>query len=283
MKNKLFPMLILLFLVAGCGFGIKAILESEKTTEKAIPIEEDNVTELRCQVFAGMMERQVRFDGRVVNHNRDEYVTFATDNTKKAISEMKCAVGDEVVSGQVLYTIGGKEYKSSVDGVVVDIMQESTGLAVSILDYNRLYIDVSVDYEYLDRIPVGTELKIIKKNELSEDIVFCEVVSGHAFFVDESTIDVYLTNTKHFLPGMAFEVLYEYTDETDSCYTLKEMLLEDASGFYVFKETDMGRERQSVVLGREFVRKEDGVETHFVEIISGVKEGDKLIVDIIEE
>lgn len=283
MKNKLFPLLILVLLMVGCGYGIKTILDSEKAPEKAVPMERNNVSELRCPVFAGTMERQIRFDGRVVNHNSDEYVTVVTDNPKKTVCEMKCNVGDTVTVGQVLYTIGNKEYKSPVNGIVVKVMKESDCLAASILDFDQLSIDVSIGYEYLDRIPLGTELKVIRKNELSENTVFYEVVSGHSFFVNENSIDIYLTNTAHYLPGLSFEVLFEYTDELASCYTLKEMLLEDASGFYVYKDTETGRIKQTVVPGKEFVRKENGVETYFVELVSGVKEGDKLIVDVIEK
>ncbi|MBO4484298.1 MAG: hypothetical protein J5738_02805 [Lachnospiraceae bacterium] len=283
MKNKILPSLVLLLAVVGCIYGIKTIINSEKTSETASPVSGNNITELRSRVYSGRLDRQVRFHGKSVNHNPNQYVIVSADIPKKTSSEIKCKVGDEVTAGQVLFTVGNKEYKSEVDGLLTVVGQEKNSLYVGILDYSQLFIDVSIDYEYLSRIPKESQLKVIIRNELTDDTVFHERVIGNAFSVNDNCIDIFLSNSNHYLPGMSFEIEYNYVDEISACYILRDMLMEDATGFYVYKKVNENRVRQEVVPGKEFSIKDEKGETVFIEILSGVCEGDELIVEFIEE
>ena len=58
------------------------------------------------------------------------------------------------------------------------------------------------------------------------------------------------------------------------------MVLEDASGEYVYVEKNGKRTKRPVKLGREFSSRSDGVTSEFVEICSGLKEGECLVVDV---
>ncbi len=282
MKNKILPILFLMVVIVGCIWSIKRYISRDDYKEKAV-VKSDVATEvLRCGVYSGQIERKLQYKGIVVNRYPEGYIMIAEHYDTDAIISCKKVVGDDVEKGDVIFTIGNKEYKSPVIGVVTDVTLRGDCISYSILDYDSLFIDVKIDYEYLDFFTIGTGVDVVWKRS-DKDLAFTEKVSGRAFEISDNMIDVYLSNTNHYLPGMTFDVSLKYVTEAPSMYTLRQMVMEDASGTYVYKLVDGERQRQIVEIGDTFVISDGGVATEFIEIISGVSTEDKLIIDVIQE
>ncbi len=280
MKNRSISIIILLALVIGCGFGTYYMLRDDEKEHKqeAKPQNELKMDVLRSSVYSGKIENSVLLKGIVVNRNIEELAVVEGEGSDKKI--IKCSATKEVKKGEVLFSVGDKDFKSPVNGRVVNISESDNHITVSVLDYDSLFIDVSVNYALMDKFAVGSEVNMRECNELSKDKECVEKVVETGYEIVDNNIDIYFTNSRNYLPGTEFESEYNYYDEIDSCYVLSEMLIQDATGTYVYIDEGDNRTRRDVVVGREFSSFEDDVETKYTEIISGVSEGEKLIVDI---
>lgn len=169
-----------------------------------------------------------------------------------------------------------------MSGKVKEIINEEGYVKVSILNYGDILIDADVNYVFLDRMKIDDVVSVKEINPISEKQAFDEKIVGFGFEVNENLIPVYFTNSKKFMPGTEFEIEYKYKNEVETCYILKEVLLKDIDGYYVLVEENGERIKREVVLGTEFVSWSGDAEVKFVEVISGVVEGEILVVDIIE-
>lgn len=282
MKRKITTCVVIVVILIVCFIGINSIIKNVNNSETAKPITNENITQLRYTVSKDFIENTVKLKGTVVNHNvNDVVIVEATvENGSKVI--FKCGVYDDVKEGDVIFTLGSKEYKSSVSGKVKEIINEENYVKVAILNFGDILIDAEVNYVFLDKMRINDTVIVKEINPISDQQVFNEKIVGFGFEVDENLIPVYLSNTRKFMPGTEFEIEYKYKNEKESCYILKEMLLMDISGYYVFVEEKGNRVKREVTLGTEFASYNDDVKVEFVEILSGVNDGETLVIDVIE-
>ena len=269
----------MLLLVIAVSFFVKKSV-SGGNSESVVKTSENDISQsIRYHVEKGEITRSLTLSGTVINTNPDELVLITGekgDDTETVL----VTEGQEVTKGTVLFTIGGLEYCAPADGKLVKLEVSEDAVTAGILDYSRLSIYTEVNYAYLDILSVGATVTVKETNPLSEGKKSTETVTGFGYYVTDNNVEMQLTNSGHFLPGTTFTVEYNYTEYCENCYILKRMLQEDLDGTYVYVLTeDYEWERRSVVVGDTFTEYNGEVGTDFVEILSGLEEGETVITE----
>lgn len=280
MRKKIWIVVVAAVVATAGIFGIKNYFD-KNGSEEASPVD-NNISQLRYTVSKENIENTIAMKGMVVNHCSEESVSVQAELAGKEIIDMQVKVYQDVKKDEILFRVDKKEYKSPVNGKVKEILITDNSVFVNILDYDQLYIDAEVNYKYIDRMSLGEKVSVKESNPLADKEVFNEKIAGFGFDVNENMIGVRITNSKNFLPGTEFDIEYRYINDFESYYILKNMLLQDIDGYYVYVEKDGKREKRTVIPGVTFLSRNGDSEQEFIEIISGLSEGEKIVVDIIE-
>lgn len=280
MKSRIFVIIILCFILTACFFGTYSMLHTDE--EEAEVLKENITTCVRSQVYSDCLENNIKLKGVVVNKRGEENYSLSSEVGKYENVHINCKLRDRVSKDDVIFTINSKEYKSEIDGIVIDIVNENEYVSVSILDYEALYIESGINYVYVDKLRIGQKIDVSESNPLASKETHKEIVENIGYEIEDNMIEVMLSNNIHYLPGTSVELEFKYMDEIEACYVLKQMILEDASGKYVYVESDGIREKRTIETGKEFSATNDGVTNEYIEICSGVSEGERLVVDVSE-
>lgn len=279
MKSRVFIITILCAIIMVCSFGMYSMLHVENK-EVATVVKKETKNTLRSQVYFGNLKNTIKMNGIVINKREDDNYTLASVVKKNETVTLCCKLGEKVKKGDVIFKIGKTVYKSEVSGIIIDFAKEKEYVSFTILDYDMLYINIPINYAYIDKLSIGKKLKVFETNPLVTKKKHEETIERVGYIVDDNMIEVLLSDKAHYLPGTSVETELTYTDKIKSCYILKKMVLEDASGEYVYVEKNGKRTKRPVKLGSEFSSRSDGVTSEFVEICSGLKEGECLVVDV---
>lgn len=282
MKSRILAIIILGMILVICFWGTYSMLQTDGNNEEAVLSNNNQTNTLRSQVYSDYLENSVVMDGVVLNKREEESYSLSSEVGKYENVKMNCKLHDTVEKDDVIFTIGAKEYKSEVNGIVMEILQEDEYVSVNILDYDMLYIAAKLDYVYEEKIFIGKKIWVSETNPLASKNKHKETVENIGCEVQDNMIDVILSNDVHYLPGTALKLEFTYKEKIKSCYVLKQMVLEDATDRYVYVEVNGERVKRVVETGKEFIIASDGVETEYVEISSGVSEGEGLVVDVVE-
>lgn len=280
MKKKIIIILIIVVFFIACGFGIKAYISSSINSNIAEPEQDNNISQLRNTVEKGYIKNTVSLDGVVVNGNEEEYTKICEEYKNGQDVKILCKVYDDVKKDDVLFKIDNKEYKSAINGKIKEIVNKDNQIIILVLDYDLLYIDVKVNYLVKDKMSIGDMVTVKESNPMSKGDEFQEKIVG--FDIENSLIDVYISNFNNYLSGTEFNIEYSYENEVETCYILKQMLMQDIDDYYVYVENNGEREKRKVTIGSQFTSINGDNVVEFVEICSGLSEGEKLVIDIIE-
>ena len=282
MKKRITIILIIVAFFCICGLGIKAYISLNINSNTAEPVQNNNISQLRNTVEKGYIKNTVRLNGVVVNGNEEEYTKICEKYENWQDVEILCGVYDDIHKNDILFKIGNREYKSTISGKIKEIINKDNQIIVSILDYDLLVIDVKVNYLVKDKMSVGDMVTVKESNPLSKGDEFQEKIVGFGFDVENNLIDVYLSNCNNYLAGTEFNVEYTYENDIETCYILKQMLMQDIDDYYVYVENNGEREKRRVTIGSQFTSINGDAVVEFIEICSGLSEGEKLVIDIIE-
>ena len=256
MKKKIIIILIIVVFFIACGFGIKAYISSSINSNIAEPEQDNNISQLRNTVEKGYIKNTVSLDGVVVNGNEEEYTKICEEYKNGQDVKILCKVYDDV--------------------------KKDNQIIILVLDYDLLYIDVKVNYLVKDKMSIGDMVTVKESNPMSKGDEFQEKIVGFGFDIENSLIDVYISNFNNYLSGTEFNIEYSYENEVETCYILKQMLMQDIDDYYVYVENNGEREKRKVTIGSQFTSINGDNVVEFVEICSGLSEGEKLVIDIIE-
>ena len=139
--------------------------------------------------------------GVVVNKRGEENYSLSSEVGKYENVHINCKLRDRVSKDDVIFTINSKEYKSEIDGIVIDIVNENEYVSVSILDYEALYIESGINYVYVDKLRIGQKIDVSESNPLASKETHKEIVENIGYEIADNMIEVMLSNNIHYLPG----------------------------------------------------------------------------------
>ena len=150
------------------------------------------------------------------------------------------------------------------------------------VNFDKLYIIGKIDIDKLNLLDFNTKTTISVKDGKSERIIGAKIIN-FGYEVKDGKIDVLIHTDENLFPGTPVKIFFEITHKTESLYILKQMLMKEGDSYYVETEASNGdRVRKDVQIGDFFDEYNDGGKIEYVEILSGLEMGEKLIIDIAE-
>lgn len=279
--RKWLPFICIVLLITTAVFGILYFTTLKNDDNTVAEASSEGIT-LRSSVYTGTIESTIVSDGKVLGDSPDVYIESVDvdlpnkDDVKRL--EVKYKNGDILKKGDVLYIYRNEAYKVNNKCKIVDIEYEEKSVHFSLLNFDKLYITAPVDINKLNMLSLDTKATYIIDID-GEDEVYDADIFNFGYEVNDNKVDVFLNTKQELLPGTDVKVTFSFTSETESLYILKQMLMMDGDQYYVLVENEDGiSERRNIEIGEFFEEYNDGEKIEFVEVLDGVKLGEKLII-----
>lgn len=230
--------------------------------------------ELMAKVVYGTIDSTHMCKG-YVNNNEDNYVArmeYEVSLDDKIVLNVN--IGDEVNIGDDIITINGKTSKSDVYGLVCDIVEYPASVCVSVIEYDRMYIEMDVPYEIYEKFGYDAEIKII-----DGDSTLTGKVKNKGYCMEGDNVRTKVGFDGYIIPGKEVEVHITLGKTKEMLFILTSMVntINGVNYCYVINENDEVEER-IVEVGEVYTQVDDGYSTSYTEIISGLVEGDRIVV-----
>ena len=282
MKRKWLLGLLIIAVLNGMVFAILLLNNPDMFRKKDIEDESDPKppTYIEWWVDLSPVTEMCTFSGNVISGMPEYYIEMLVlENYKEDKLELKKKKGDTATPGDKIYVYNGKETTVDYNAQVVEVVYETTGdaktLSIQLLNYDKLYAMVAVDTDHIDRIRYDTPVTVkIGKQKYAASVL------DIGYEVIGEQVLVKLSIPTHVRPGTAIDA--EFTTGTHEGMTMwTDYVYQDMSGqYYVKRKTNTGYERVDVEVGEFFSIEEDGKIWDFVEVTSGISEGDILLTEM---
>lgn len=276
-KRRIIFILFFIIIIIALCWGISYFLNDEAPTETDENDKEEAETysiDVISRVYYGSIDNTYECDG-VVNTNEENYVKVMEldlDNSDKV--ELKVDIGASVKINDELFIINGKATKSQVEGIVIDIINEADRIAISIIDFDKMYIDVAVTYEIYEELEYDSDIKIENDGQILEGSLINKGYKLEGEFVNAKVaFDGYI------LPGKKVTVQIQ-TGQTEEMLFVPSDMVYNINGIcfcYVMSE-DGAIEERHIEAGNEYIKIENGSKFRYTQIISGLSEGEKIAI-----
>lgn len=180
--------------------------------------------------------------------------------------------------GDTLYILAGEEYRSDVNGRIVNIVEGNGGVIITLLNYDKLFAIVKVDASKLSKINYNTPVTLVVNGvKCSSSVKYID------YEISEKTVNVWLNIPVRALPGSDIEAIFTLEVRANSLIASADAVYNDGLGYYAFLELPGDSSRKvEISVGEYFVVEENGHEFAYYEVISGLEEGDVIVVETID-
>lgn len=247
-----------------------------------------NVSIVRYPILTGEVTHTYSVDGgQVISGNPEMYLSeISVDNVSDSNFKLLKKKGEDIAPNEPLYMYNGSKKSVNFNGKVVEVYfqaDDNTRTAViSLLNYDKLFIDAYIDKEKIDMIDYNTKVKAVVNGEEYDTSI---KTIGYEITDGKLPIQIELPKSKHFLPGTEAQVTFILDTVEMGMYVPEEAVFQDGDVYYVNVETgdEYGYEQKQITVGEHFEIEENGDMQKYVEIISGVSEKDILVVENIDD
>lgn len=275
-KRKAGLIFIFCITIVALLFGIYILTDDDNNEEdvknEMEQKEPEYTLDVVSKVFYGTISNTYVCSG-IVNSVEENYVDIIEsyfENTDKV--ELKVSIGDTVNANDEIFTVNGKVTKAQADGLISDIYMNGNRITIDIINYEKMYIDVPLDYEIYEDIQYDSVIKVDNDGELLKGQLL-----NKGYRLEGDCVNAKVGFDGYILPGKQVEVQIETGVTAEMLFVPSEMVY-DVNGVafcYVVGEDGQIEERQ-IETGKEYISVEDGHKFSYTEIVSGVWEGEKI-------
>lgn len=243
--------------------------------------EEKLTNEVVASVIKGNIAQKYTTKGQVISQTPETYVSkleFRGANEKNL--HMIKNKGEDIAKKEALCTINGRKRFVDFNGKILDVSynnDESGNYAqVSLLNYDNLYINTRIDEKELSEINHQTKVNIIHDGKTYEgkiNLINYEIENG------EVLVQIKVEDCKLY-PGTDVYVDFIKEAKEDKIYLPEKAIVKECGNTYAILLQE-GKENKQVEIktGETFYEKVEDQEEAFVEVVSGLKEGDLVIIN----
>lgn len=283
--RKTLPFICIIFIITSCLFGILYFSSPKSTLEARTPTPDIYVSTLSSKVYSGIITSTITSTGFVINNAPDIYIENIHIEHGKYPGRnefiLSHNIGDILNKGDLFYVYDKEEVHAAFDCKIIDVVYTETSIQISLLNYEKLFVVTSLDYENLSLLNYGTKASVMVTSHDTTKYFDANIIYL-GYEINNRKVDVHISTNEKLLPGTPVNVAFEIVHETESLYILKSMLMMDGNTYYVEVQDNSGeRTRRDVELGDFFDVYTNGQNTEFVEIKNGLTEGECLVVDMI--
>ncbi|MBE7069148.1 MAG: hypothetical protein E7386_01405 [Ruminococcaceae bacterium] len=243
---------------------------------------EQHISRTYTQVNSGEIEHTTKIQGVVCSEYESGTKTIELNGISSKLIKIKVAVGDRLSPNDILYTYKNKGKTCGCNCQIINIIRKKiTGeknkenVYIELLDYDALYISASIPVKEIDQFKKNIPVKVIYNNT---DYVSSIYYFG--FNVDNEMLPVKLKLPIDLYPGTVVSLIFTTNVVKSGLYVPEEFVFAEDGEYYVYKCNDQQSEeseKTKVKVGISFVETEDGDSVKYIEILSGVSDGDWIV------
>ncbi len=241
----------------------------------------------RYPVISGEITHYYNTTGQVISGMSELYVEeIMLEGVTDDNLTLYKSKGDEISSGEALYSFKQKDVTVDFDGKLLDISYEAdsensssslSNVTITVLNYDKLYIVAYIDEDKYEKIDYNTQVTVTcgtKEYEAS--------VKNIGYEIENNQFSVEINMPTQILPGTEVSLSFVLEVEEKGLYVPKDALYNDGEGYYAYVQNGDSTEYAEITTGEEFTVEEDGTTFEYVEILSGISEDDILVMETID-
>ncbi len=279
-KRKLLLGITILVIIVALGLGFKFILLNNKEKNKNT-IEETTESQVELSgmttVFWGSLESNAVGKATIDSNSADFEKVYESDYEAKDKLDINVIKGQEIKKGDILFSLNNQNIVAEEDGRIINVSNESRHISITLLAYNKLFCSMKVSYE--DYLLMNYESSVTvtidgeNRNGYIKDLgLVCE----------DNQVEVKIGFDGYIMPGREADVQISL-GKTDDMLLVPSEFITNIDGL-CFCYVNYGDEynenivKQEVEIGRQIAYVEAGETFYYSEIISGVKDGDIIVI-----
>lgn len=250
------------------GAAIDSQQQQNKKEEESLGVD------VSARVYYGSIINSYECHG-VVNADENKYTIFE-EVTREGSDKIEISVkiGDFIKEGDVLFYKNGKKGVSRVEGLVTDIIWGDDSVIISIIDFKRLYIDATIPYDMYQDITYDSKITIENDNEK-----IAGVMLNKGYRIENGYVNAKVGFDGYIIPGKEIEILIETGETKEMLFVVSDMIYNINDVYFCYVLTEDGKiEERNIEIGSEYIQIEDGYKFRYTEIISGLYEGETVVI-----
>lgn len=181
-------------------------------------------------------------------------------------------IGDNIEQGMLLYECGDRKVYSDYKGRVVTL-EKGEALFLQVLNQEKIDISMRVPLYLYEKINLDSKIWFTLNNEEIQGYI-----KNIGYHLEEDMFEICLGISECIVPGTKLRARI-VLEETKPIIAVPPLFIQGIKDNYfcdvLMSENPDGEIRRCpIVIGREFVESSGGDELPFVEILSGISEGD---------
>ena len=283
MNRKLIINILLVVFVFGLAglslhIGFPNLFSSK---DEIITKESSQITVAKYPVYRGIIIHTYETDGKVVSGRPEVYIEqYIIENVIENGFELLKHNGENFTKGEYIFRVKGEQKAAEFNGkiVAIDYFNGKRDIQIGMLNYDALYVETWIEQETYEKINNSTIVKLI----IGEKEYDAKIIKMGYELIDEM-IYVQISVPTSMLPGTKVEVSYVMDEGIEGLYVPVDAVYHSGDGYYAFVQEDQTKKQVEIEVGQEFVVEEEGNVFKYIEILSGVKEGDVLLVEQVQD
>lgn len=242
-----------------------------------------NFNIIEYPVHTGEIVHTYETAGEIISEMPELYiVNYNIENVTGSDFKLLKQNGENFTKGDAIYSDSGKIKNAEFNGKVVDFAvvenDNKKNISIKLLNFDALYIMTWIDQEKYKKISYDTQVKITV-----EGTEYDAKIKNIGFEVVGSRIPVYLVAPITALPGSSVSISFVLDVDTIGLYVPLNAVYYNGENYYAFIREDDTKKRVELKVGQEFSIGEGENEFKYIEILSGIKESDILIVEEVSD
>ncbi|MDD4096405.1 MAG: hypothetical protein PHP22_09220 [Oscillospiraceae bacterium] len=279
-RNAILFFILLVFLV-GISFGIFYLNNPDIFHSSKGEVQSDAplTYSIEYPVNEGEVFRTYSVDAAVISNCPEIYIfELRVDGIKDTNFEILKNKGDYIAPNESIYAFKGKEKSVDYHAQIVDIRYSLSGdvrsVTITLLNYDMLYIVAEVSAEIISEISYETKVVVLLNGE-----EYMSEIMQIGYEISDRKVPVHVVLPAPVLPGTEANLTFMLGIKQHGLFVSEDALYTDGDYFYGNLKTEDSNMQVQIEIGQRFSVEEDGNLFRYIEVLSGVREGDVLIVE----
>lgn len=237
---------------------------------------------VRYPVCSGEIVHTYEVEGAVISQAPEIYIEeVVVDYVSDTNFQMQKNKGDILSAGDVLYQHNGANKTVDFSAKLIETEYVTEGYnrkaVIRLLNYDKLYIVTNVKEDKINKLSYDTEVDV----QINGKTYSSKVINIGYEIVDKE-VPVSIALPENVLPGTNVKITFVLDIQKAGLYVPQAAIYQDNDTYYANVLSNGGVKQKKITVGQNFSVEEDGNVFEYIEILSGVSEGDTIVVEQID-